>query len=77
MTSERMRDIYTAIISDEESDLGLRDYGGASFFFAVIFDHSMLGKMIRDAVERPEVAGVPLMSAVFIIRNLKDELINF
>jgi hypothetical protein len=56
ITSERMQDIYTAVISNEESELGFRDYGGAGFFFAVIFDHSTLEKMIRDTVERPEVA---------------------
>ncbi|MFZ0925825.1 MAG: PsbP-related protein [Halobacteriota archaeon] len=56
--SARMQDIYTGIISDEESELGFRDYGGASFFFAVIFDHSTLGKMIRDVIERPEMADV-------------------
>jgi len=56
ITSERMQDIYAAITSDEESELGFRDYGGAGFFFAFIFDHSTLEKMIRDAVERPEAA---------------------
>ena len=58
ITSERMQGIYTAIISDEESELGFRDYGGAGFFFAVIFDHSTLRKMIQDTVERPEVADI-------------------
>ncbi|MGB7900965.1 MAG: PsbP-related protein [Halobacteriota archaeon] len=56
ITSARMQDIYTAVISNEESELGFRDYGGAGFFFAVIFDHSTLEKMIQDTVERPEVA---------------------
>jgi|BarGraIncu01121A_1022015.scaffolds.fasta_scaffold06192_2 hypothetical protein len=56
LTSERMQGVYTAIISDEESEFGFRDYGGAGFFFAVIFDHSTLRKMIQDTVERPEVA---------------------
>jgi hypothetical protein len=58
ITSERMQDIYTATISDEESELGFRDYGGAGFFFAAIFDHSTLRKMIQDTVERPEVADI-------------------
>jgi len=58
ITSERMQNIYTAITSDEELELGYRDYGGAGFFFAVIFDHSTLGKKIQDAIERPEVADV-------------------
>ncbi|MGB9372511.1 MAG: hypothetical protein WCB79_11360, partial [Halobacteriota archaeon] len=58
ITSERMQNTYAAIASDEEFELGYRDYGRGGFFFAVIFDHSTLEKKIRDAVERSEMADV-------------------
>jgi len=53
-----MQDIYTAITSDEEWESGFRDYGGAGFFYAVIFDHSTLKKTIHDVVEQSEVADI-------------------
>src|ERR1035437_10394644 len=36
ITSERMQDIYTAIISDEESEFGFSDYGAAGSLFGFL-----------------------------------------
>lgn len=58
ITPKVMQNIYTAIASDEEFELGYRDYGRGGFFFAVIFDHLTQEKGIQAEVERSEAADV-------------------